>query len=86
MDSNNDIIEAYFREEGHKYGLDFGQFKIVCLTPFKFMKKVMNTGKMKHVRLKYFGIFYVSQARVNFYKELIEQKRIKDEKSKSESE
>lgn len=80
MGKNLSDIEQYFKEVEHIYNIDFERFKKVCTIPFLFTKKIMNTGKLKSVRLKYFGTFYVSQGRVDYFRNLAEIKNKENEK------
>lgn len=73
MDSNLTNIEEYFQEVGEEYNIEFDEFKKICLTPFLFIKEVMSSGKLKDIRLQYFGIFKVSPSRVTFSKKAIKE-------------
>ena len=72
MDSNLTNIQEYYDKVGHKYDLDFEDFKNICLTPFKFIKEIMSSGVLKNIRLQYFGTFEVSKSRVFYSKKMLQ--------------
>jgi len=73
MDNNRTNIEEYYETVKDMYDVDFTEFNIICRTPFKFVKRIMNSGVLKDIRLKYFGVFKVAPSRVSYSK-----KRIKE--------
>lgn len=62
---NQELIEEYFEKVKHQYpGVTFDQFKLSCTTPFLKLRKEMESGELKTVRLMYFGTFVVYPKRV----------------------
>ena len=63
----SDIIEKFYEQEKSSYpDLSLTEFKLICNSPFKFTKEVINRGTLKNVRLQYFGIFEVMPSRVKY--------------------
>lgn len=63
----SDVIEEFYEQEKHSYAdLSLAEFKLICNSPFKFTKEVINRGTLKNVRLQYFGVFEVSSSRVKY--------------------
>ena len=63
----SDVIEKFYEQEKSFYpDLSFTEFKLICSSPFKFTKEVINRGTLKNVRLQYFGIFEVMPSRVKY--------------------
>lgn len=72
MNSNSSNIENYFIEFGEQYpGVTLKQFNEICRAPFKFVKKIMASGILKPIRLKYLGVFKVSKSRVKYSKKAL---------------
>lgn len=72
MDSFLTNVEEYWEEVKDQYDVSFEEFKIICRSPFKFVKEVMSSGILKNIRLKYFGVFEVSKSRVNYCKKSLQ--------------
>lgn len=70
MEKNLTNIDNYFEKEGFKYGVPLEEFRKVCRTPFLFIKKVMATGKLKNIRLQFFGTFKISQGRYKYFERM----------------
>lgn len=63
----SDVIEKFYEQEKSIYpDLPLTEFKLICNSPFKFTKEVINRGTLKNVRLQYFGIFEVMPSRVKY--------------------
>jgi hypothetical protein len=73
MDSNITNIEQYYQQVKDKYDMDFVDFKIICSSPFIFLKKIMSSGVLKNIRLQYLGTFEVSPSRVMYSKKTLQQ-------------
>ena len=68
------IIEEFYNKEKHLYpDLSLNEFKLICNSPFKFTKEVINRGTLKNVRLQYFGVFEVMPARVKYSLKTLEE-------------
>jgi len=61
-----EVIEEFYREEGHKFGISLEECKLICTAPFKLIKEVMSRGLLRDIRLQYFGVFEVSGSRVKY--------------------
>ena len=62
-----DLIEEFYEENKHIYpDLSIDEFKIICNSPFKFTKQVINRGILKNIRFQYFGVFEVMPSRVKY--------------------
>ena len=63
----SDVIEKFYEQEKSFYpDLSLTEFKLICSSPFKFTKEVINRGTLKNIRLQYFGVFEVSPSRVKY--------------------
>lgn len=63
----SDVIEKFYEQEKSFYpDLSLTEFKLICSSPFKFTKEVINRGTLKNVRLQYFGVFEVMPSRVKY--------------------
>lgn len=87
MDTTQTNVEEYFEIVKDKYDIDLEHFKIICTSPFKFLKEIMSSGVLKNIRFQYLGNFEVSSGRVkyskkslqeNFDKGLISERRYKE--------
>lgn len=69
-----DVIEEFYKEKKHLYpNISLDEFRVICNSPFKFTKEVINRGTLKNIRLQYFGVFEVMPSRVKYsLKTLIE--------------
>jgi nucleoid DNA-binding protein len=61
-------VEEYWNMVEDQYDITFEEFKRVCISPFRFIKNSMASGILKNIRIKYFGVFRVSERRVKFSK------------------
>lgn len=62
--SNDDILKEFFEELEEEYpDLTIEQVKEICHTPWRFLKKEMESGELPEVRFKYFGTFQVYTGR-----------------------
>ena len=62
-----DLIEEFYEEVKNTYpDISLNEFRIICNSPFKFIKEVINRGVLKNVRLQYFGVFEVMPSRVKY--------------------
>jgi hypothetical protein len=67
------VIEEYFEEVGDQYNIDLQHFKLICNTPFRFVKKIMSSGVLENIRIQYLGIFKVSPSRVHYSKKTLQE-------------
>ena len=80
-----DLIEEFYEENKHTYpDLSISEFRIICNSPFKFIKEVINRGVLKNIRLQYFGVFEVMPSRVKYSLQKLEEnykeKKISEER------
>ena len=62
-----DLIEEFYEENKHIYpDLSINEFRLICNSPFKFTKEVINRGTLKNIRFQYFGVFEVMPSRVKY--------------------
>lgn len=62
-----DLVEEFYEEIKNTYpDIPLNEFRIICNSPFKFTKEVINRGTLKNVRLQYFGVFEVMPSRVKY--------------------
>ena len=48
-----DVIEEFYKEKKHLYpNISLDEFRIICNSPFKFTKEVINKGTLKNIRLQ----------------------------------
>jgi len=73
LDNNLTNIEQYYNEVKDKYDIDFEHFKIICNTPFKFLKRIMASGVLKNIRFQYLGNFEVAKSRVEYSKKTLQE-------------
>lgn len=60
-----DLVKEYYERVKHLYpGIPYEEFKLSCVTPFTFVRKEIESGELKTIRLKYFGTFLVYPKRV----------------------
>ena len=85
----SNLIEEFYNAEGKDYNISLEECKLICNSPFKFVKEILGRGILKNIRLQYFGVFEVSSSRVkyskktleeNYNKGLISEKRYKERK------
>ena len=62
-----DLVEEFYEEIKNTYpDISLNEFRIICNSPFKFTKEVINRGILKNIRLQYFGVFEVMPSRVKY--------------------
>lgn len=70
----SDVIEQFYKQEQSLYPeLSLAEFRLICNSPFKFVKEVINRGTLKNVRLQYFGVFEVMPGRVKYSLKTLEE-------------
>ena len=63
----SDLIEEFYETEKHSCpNLHLAEFKLICNSPFKFVKEIINRGTLKNIRFQYFGVFEVMPSRVKY--------------------
>ena len=80
-----DLVEEFYEEIKNTYpDIPLNEFRIICNSPFKFIKEVINRGVLKNVRLQYFGVFEVMPSRVKYSLQKLEEnykeKKISEER------
>lgn len=61
---NKDLIKEFYDNYKNDYpDLDINDFKDICTSPWQFISKIMQSGELDSIRLKYFGIFQVLKGR-----------------------
>ena len=69
-----DLIEEFYEENKHIYpDLSINEFRLICNSPFKFTKEVINRGTLKNIRFQYFGVFEVMPSRVKYSLKTLEE-------------
>lgn len=69
-----DLIEEFYEEVKHIYpNLSIDEFRLICNSPFKFTKQVINRGTLKNIRFQYFGVFEVMPSRVKYSLKTLEE-------------
>ena len=69
-----DLIEEFYEEVKHIYpDLSISEFRLICNSPFKFTKEVINRGTLKNIRFQYFGVFEVMPSRVKYSLKTLEE-------------
>ena len=69
-----DLVEEFYEEIKNTYpDISLNEFRIICNSPFKFIKEVINRGVLKNVRLQYFGVFEVIPSRVKYSLKTLEE-------------
>lgn len=69
-----DLIEEFYEENKVMYSsISPSEFRIICNSPFKFTKEVINRGILKNIRLQYFGVFEVMSSRVKYSLKTLEE-------------
>ena len=63
----SDVIEEFYKQQEHLHdSISINELRLICNSPFKFTKEVINRGTLKNIRLQYFGVFEVSPSRVKY--------------------
>lgn len=60
------MIEEFYETIKDKHNISLEECKLICNSPFKLVKEILNKGYLLPIRLKYFGIFAVSQIRLKY--------------------
>lgn len=61
---NKDLIKEFYDNYKNDYpDLNIDDFKEICISPWQFIAKTMQSGELDSIRLKYFGIFQVLKGR-----------------------
>ena len=69
-----DLIEEFYEEVKHIYpNLSINEFRLICNSPFNFVKQVINRGVLKNIRFQYFGVFEVMSSRVKYSLKTLEE-------------
>ena len=69
-----DLIEEFYEENKHIYpDLSINEFRLICNSPFKFTKEVINRGTLRNIRFQYFGVFEVMPSRVKYSLKTLEE-------------
>ena len=69
-----DLIEEFYEEVKYIYpDLSINEFRIICNSPFNFVKQVINRGTLRNVRFQYFGVFEVMPSRVKYSLKTLEE-------------
>ena len=69
-----DLIEEFYEENKHTYpDLSISEFRLICNSPFSFVKQVINRGILKNIRFQYFGVFEVMSSRVKYSLKTLEE-------------
>ena len=81
----SDVIEEFYEQQEHLHdNISLDELRIICNSPFKFIKEVINRGVLKNVRLQYFGVFEVMPSRVKYSLQKLEEnykeKKISEER------
>ena len=62
-----DLIREFYEETKHLYpNLSINKYRIICNSPFSFVKQVINRGTLRNIRFQYFGVFEVMPSRVKY--------------------
>lgn len=62
--THEELFEEFYQQERNKYpGLPKDQFKIICTSPWEFLKQEIKSGALNTIRFKYFGVFQVYPGR-----------------------
>ena len=70
----SDVIEEFYRQQEHLHdSISLSELRIICNSPFKFTKEVINRGTLKNIRLQYFGVFEVMPSRVKYSLKTLEE-------------
>ena len=63
----SDVIEEFYKQQEQIHdSISLSEFRLICNSPFKFTKEVINRGTLKNIRLQYFGVFEVMPSRVKY--------------------
>mgnify|MGYP003148636284 CR=1 FL=1 len=62
-------MEEVIKKLAKKYGLTTFEVDHIVKTQFRFIKKTVEQGDFKSIRLKHLGLFTVKKNRLNYYKD-----------------
>ena len=63
----SDVIEEFYKQQEQLHNIiSLDELRIICNSPFKFTKEIINRGTLKNIRLQYFGVFEVMPYRVKY--------------------
>ena len=69
-----DLIREFYEETKHLYpNLSINEYRIICNSPFSFVKQVINRGTLRNIRFQYFGVFEVMPSRVKYSLKTLEE-------------
>jgi hypothetical protein len=69
-----DLIGEFYEETKHLYpNLSINEYRIICNSPFSFVKQVINRGTLRNIRFQYFGVFEVMPSRVKYSLKTLEE-------------
>lgn len=68
----SNLVEKFWEKSGVEYGITIEEFKLICYSPFRYIKKVLANSLMVNIRLFYLGEFRVSGARLGYNKNSLE--------------
>lgn len=70
----SDVIEKFYKQQEHLHdSISLSELRLICNSPFKFTKEVINRGTLKNIRLQYFGVFEVMPSRVKYSLKTLEE-------------
>lgn len=72
METASTNIEEFHRTSDYN-DIPLGEFKLICNSPFKFVRKVFSEGTLKDIRFQYLGVFEVSASRVKYSKKTLQE-------------
>lgn len=69
--SNAELLEEFYKEIKDKHpDVSYEQVKEVCFGPWRYLKQIMQYGKLESVRFMYLGVFQVRPARAKYVFEM----------------
>ena len=70
----SDVIEEFYKQQEQLHNIiSLDELRIICNSPFKFTKEIINRGTLKNIRLQYFGVFEVMPYRVKYSLKTLEE-------------
>lgn len=58
--TNQDLINEFFEKYKNDYpNVSYDQFRDICFGPWRHLRRIMESGSLEEVRIKYFGTFLV---------------------------
>jgi hypothetical protein len=73
MESTLTTIEEYYELSEFNDSIDIEEFRLICSSPFKMVRKAFTSGILRDIRLQYFGVFEVSKSRIKYSRSVIEE-------------